>query len=207
MKIISNELIDWANCIEQEINNDKSDWLIPKSDTVKKYLFETGKLQVKSINGNLNYKHVPTMIIESVINDPICLPGFTKTTEFPNYARTLTNDIGPIGLMRIWGLPAGGELLPHKDKFEYHSMVNRNIIIISDNIDKQQTVIINEQYVPTQKGTLFQFDAFNEMHTFNNKSDQPFIFFMFDFWDNDKLSLEKEKIYRPFITPFGDNRQ
>lgn len=190
MKFITDNLIEWANIVEQEIHNEETDWHWPKSQIHQ--IFEQSKM--KFINRNLNYFNLPNMVAHALVDEPEYHPGFIKTLEFCNYVRSLTNDNSPFGRMCVWYLPSGCKLLPHVDNFPYHTKIIRNIFIISINTNNTLEVTINEKNVPIQKGTLFQFNPDIEIHSFSNSSDHPFYFLGFDFWKNDELSILKDEI-------------
>lgn len=197
MKLISNILKLNADIIEQEILSDTSKWVNPNETT---FTFPQVSPQVnyviklKFINGNLNFMNLPNMVVSAIAETQKYHPGLIKTLDFCNYVRALTNDIAPFGRMVVWCIAPNSEITPHMDKFPYHMKVIRNIFVISDNIDNQLQININNQPVPINKGTLFQFRPSEEIHSFINGSDKPFYFLGFDFWNIEELFKERANI-------------
>jgi hypothetical protein len=186
MKIISNNLQEWADIILAEINADENvnDWYWPK--TQHHQIFE--QAWMKFVNRNLNYFSFENMIAQVREGNEFNL-AFLKTLELCRYTRVLSpkHINSPFGRMCIWNLPPNTQLLPHKDNYFYHRFITRNIFIVSDNTDYSMIIKIDKEFAPSQKGSLWQFHPDKELHSFNNTSDRPFYFLGFDFWDEEKL--------------------
>ena len=168
MKLISNTLKLNADIIEHEILSDTTTWINPNE--TKLGFPQASDVNLKFINGNLNFMNLPNMVVSAIAETQKYHPGLVKTLDFCNYVRALTNDIAPFGRMVVWCITPNSEIIPHMDKFPYHMMVIRNIFVISDNIDNQLQININNQPVPINKGTLFQFSPSEEIHSFINSS-------------------------------------
>lgn len=186
MKIIANNLQNWADIIQAEILADEGhgEWFWPKSRSHE--IFE--QAWMKFVNRNLNYFSFPS-IIASVREGNEFNPALKQTLEFCRHVRTLSpiHQKSPFGRMCVWQLPPGKKLLPHRDNYLYHRFITRNIFIISDNDDKSMVIEIENQPAPAEKGTLWQFHPDVELHTFCNNGDKPFYFLGFDFWDERRL--------------------
>jgi hypothetical protein len=152
MKIISLDLQNDADIIKEELTNSKDEWFWPVDKKHK--IFEQARM--KFINRNLNYFNFPSMVAQTMEGNDFN-PELPKTLDFCNKVRTLTGNNGPFGRMCLWELGPGCKLLRHKDDFRYHLYITRNIFIISDNKDANRQIVINNNKVPCEKGTLFQF--------------------------------------------------
>jgi hypothetical protein len=187
MKFIADNLQDWADRIQAEINRDegKHDWFWPKSN--KHEIFE--QAWMKFVNRNLNYFAFES-IIATVKEGHQFNQALPETLAFCRHVRTLSpaHAKSPFGRMCVWQLPPGKKLLPHRDDYLYHRFITRNIFIISDNTDKAMTIQIENKDASAEKGSLWQFHPDVELHTFNNQGDKPFYFLGFDFWDERKLT-------------------
>jgi hypothetical protein len=177
MKIISLDLQNDADIIKEELTNSKDEWFWPVDKKHK--IFEQARM--KFINRNLNYFNFPSMVAQTMEGNDFN-PELPKTLDFCNKVRTLTGNNGPFGRMCLWELGPGCKLLRHKDDFRYHLYITRNIFIISDNKDANRQIVINNNKVPCEKGTLFQFSPAYDWHEFINESDNNFYFLGFDFW-------------------------
>jgi|LakMenE01Jun11ns_1017448.scaffolds.fasta_scaffold9902353_2 hypothetical protein len=178
MKIITNNEIDWANKIEQEILADSAnEWWLPQSSEHK--IFE--QAYMKFVNGNLNYFKFEIMIA-ALLEETNYNKNLTETLNFCNYARLLTGDTGPFGRMCVWKLPPKKELLRHRDNFKYHKHIVRNIFIVSKHSSNNCNISINDKLVDFNQGTLFQFFPATDQHAFANNSDRDFYFVGFDYW-------------------------
>lgn len=182
MQIISTTLADWATIVESEIASDsKSDWFWPKSN--EHQIFEQAFM--KFVNRNLNYFYFESMVAQVTEGNEFN-PNLPKILEFCRSARKLAPKYGyaPFGRMCVWKLPPGMQILPHRDNYSYHRFVMRNIFIISDeDVCKDVVIKIEDTDIDVKKGTLFQFQPAQEMHTFLNNSNKDFYFLGFDFWE------------------------
>jgi hypothetical protein len=186
MQIINTELQDWAKLVETEISaDDTTEWFWPKSN--EHQIFEQAFM--KFVNRNLNYFYFESMIAQ-VREGNEFNANLPKILEFCRYVRTLVPKYrsSPFGRMCVWKLPPGMQILPHRDNYRYHRFVMRNIFIISDtDVCKDVDISIESEKVNVQRGTLFQFQPATELHAFHNKSDKPFYFLGFDYWETQLL--------------------
>ncbi len=187
MKFITDNLQDWADKISAEIDRDEGqhDWFWPKSSEHE--IFE--QAWMKFVNRNLNYFAFDSMIA-SVKEGNEFNKALPITLEFCRHVRTLStvHAKSPFGRMCVWKLPPGKRLLPHRDNYNYHRFITRNIFVISDNDDDSMIINIEGKPAPCKKGALWQFHPDVELHEFHNtSSDRPFFFLGFDFWDERKL--------------------
>lgn len=204
MKIITNNELPWAKTILSEITSDSEQWWCPIND--KHQIFEQSFL--KFVNRNLNYYNISNMLL-SLIEGYQYNKSLTKTLDFCNYSRNLTNDQGPFGRMCVWNIPPGAELLSHRDKFKYHYMIVRNIFIVSDHDNNNSHISIQNKTINYNQGTLFQFQPAIEEHAFKNNSDKPWYFLGFDFWNTEMLfhaikSYDLSKMYNNSIRQQSD---
>jgi hypothetical protein len=183
MQFVSNQLQAWAKTVKEEIEQDeeKNEWFWPKSG--EHQIFE--QADMKFVNRNLNYFYFESMIAHVKEGNEFnkALP---QTLEFCRSVRELAPKYSksPFGRMCVWRLSPGMRILPHKDDYKYHRFVMRNIFVVSeDNICKDVCIKINDEEVNITQGTLFQFSPSGELHEFHNKSDKPFYFLGFDFWE------------------------
>lgn len=186
MQYISENLINDAEIVLSEIQADENinEYFWPVSK--KHQIFE--QAYMKFINRNLNYFYFESMIAQVKEGNEFNA-AFPKTLEFCRKVRKLAPrfDRSPFGRMCIWKLPPGKQLLPHRDAYNYHKFITRNIFIISDNVDNKLKINIENVSVNANKGTLFQFAPSSELHEFINDSNQPFYFLGFDFWHTAQL--------------------
>jgi hypothetical protein len=191
MKIIAEDLHNDADIVLEEILDDIGvhEYFWPKSDIHT--IFE--QAYMKFLNGNLNYFNFPNMIAHALIDGNTFNEAFPKTIDFCERVRTITGNTGPFGRMCVWNLPPGKRLLPHVDNFDYHRQIVRNIFIVSENINDTLEIRIRNTKVKIDKGTLFQFFPARQLHTFINKSENPFYFLGFDYWYEDNLAKESTK--------------
>lgn len=186
MQIITTGLQEWAKIIETEIsNNDSVEWFWPKSN--EHQIFE--QAYMKFVNRNLNYFYFESMIAQVKEGNEFN-PDLPKILEFCRSTRSLAPKYkdSPFGRMCVWKLPPGMQILPHRDNYRYHRFVMRNIFVISDtDVCKDVDIAIENQKVNVERGLLFQFQPATELHAFHNKSDKPFYFLGFDFWENPLL--------------------
>lgn len=188
MQILKRDLKDWADELKFEIESDhKNNWFWPKSN--QHQIFEQARM--KFVNRNLNYFYFESMIAQ-VREGNEFNTNLQKTLNFCNFVRTLSKSHikSPFGRMCVWKLEPGTNILPHKDNYKYHRFITRNIFIISDDdIVKEADVFINSEKVELSKGLLFQFKPDTELHSFHNKSDKPFYFLGFDFWESQLIDV------------------
>jgi hypothetical protein len=176
--------LEWAQILHTEIANNGQSWWNPTNP--HNQVFEQTHMQF--VNRNISAYRFENMLL--------CLqegyewnPHLTKTLQFCEYTRTLTKDKGPYGRMVVWKLPARCELLAHKDVFEYHYHIVRNIFIVSDHCSHNAEIGIDDRKVDFEQGTLFQFYPATETHSFKNNSDRDFYFLGFDYWNPYLLDL------------------
>lgn len=189
MKYISHSLQTDANIIKNEISNSKSDWWVPHSP--RHQIFEQGLM--KFLNRNINCCHFPNMIA-CTVEGYEWNPEFPNTLKFCESIRSTSDAGGPFGRMCVWNIPPHKKLLPHLDSYDYHRSIVRNILIISSNFDNQLKISINCQDIKFDAGTLFQFYPAEEVHAFENNSDDNFYFLGFDIWYKDKLDAGLKSI-------------
>jgi hypothetical protein len=182
MKMIASAEIDWAKLVFNEVVASQDSWWRPVTD--KHQIFE--QAYMKFVNRNLNYYNFKNMLL-SLIEGYEFNKTLPKTLEFCEYVRTLTNDRGPFGRMCVWNIPPRAELLLHKDAFQYHHMIVRNIFILSQHNNNNSEIKIQETSVNYSQGTLFQFSPAIEAHSFKNNSDHSWYFLGFDYWIPEKL--------------------
>lgn len=190
MKLISTILQEEADIIKEEIFKDQNEWFWPVDK--KHEIFEQARM--KFINRNLNYFNFPSMVAQTIEGNDFN-PNLPKTLEFcDGVTRELTNETGPFGRMCVWKMSPGKQILPHKDAYQYHFCIRRNIFVISDNKEDKLKININSEPVLFDKGTLFQFSPATELHEFINNSDDDFYFLGFDFWMPAQLVFEQERL-------------
>ena len=190
MKMIALNLQNDAEIIREEIAKDQNEWFWPVDRNHE--IFE--QAHMKFINRNLNYFNFQSMIAQTIEGNEFN-PNLSKTLEFcDGTVRELTGETGPFGRMCVWKMEPGKQILPHKDAYQYHFCVRRNIFILSDNKEGKLKININSEPVLFDKGTLFQFSPATELHEFINDSDDNFYFLGFDFWMLAHLMFQQERL-------------
>lgn len=177
MKPITFDEIGWAKDVLDEIVNSTDNWWRPMTNSHQ--IFEQARM--KFVNRNLNYFSFENMLL-SMLEGYEFNPQLPKTLEFCEYARILTGDRGPYGRMCVWQILPHAELLPHKDVYKYHSVIIRNIFILSKHNINNSQIEIQGKIVNHDQGTLFQFKPDVELHSFKNMSDEPWYFLGYDYW-------------------------
>ena len=189
MQILTYELQKWAKKVKKEIEADEgiNSWYWPKCQDHE--IFE--QAYMKFVNGNLNPYYFESMI--AAVKEPYKFnPALPEILKFCRYVRTLSPRHGksPFGRMCVWKLPSGTQILTHRDDYKYHRFVTRNIFIVSENeVCKDVEIYIDQKPVDVKEALLFQFSPSGESHAFNNKSDKPFYFLGFDFWETPQLEV------------------
>lgn len=181
--------LNWAKIIKNEIIDDDSDWFYPKGkrpgEPNKISDFELGRMRF--INRNLNYFYYENMLSHALKNDYEYNKFYPNALNFCNEMRIPLNEHGPFGRMCIWKIVPNGFLSPHVDNWEYHSQIRRYIFCISEHEGKDVVIKIQNSVIDVKQGLLFQFNPSRELHEFVNKTDTPWYFLGFDYWDLDKL--------------------
>lgn len=184
--LISSDLKEWSHIIYNEIINDGSDYFWPKSNEHK--IFE--QAYMKFVNRNLNYFDHKNMLAHAVLEEQEYNKNLPKTLEFCNFVKDLVNkNNSPFGRMCVWNIPPKHQILAHIDNFIYHSMITRYIFIVSDHPKDSIIIKINDNFVNSNKGVLFQFYPAFDKHEFINNSDSNFYFLGFDIWNYKKLQV------------------
>jgi mannose-6-phosphate isomerase-like protein (cupin superfamily) len=178
MQIITHALVEYADIVLTEINNNKHiEHYIPYAKDHK--IFEQARM--KFLNRNLNYFYFPNMVAQTVEGNEFN-PAFKNTVDFCNLLRVFRNNTGPFGRMCVWELEPGKSILPHVDNFMYHRHIIRNIFCVTGNNGGNVQIKINSDSVNFRKGTYFQFFPATEYHSFINESNESFYFLGVDFW-------------------------
>jgi hypothetical protein len=186
MKMITKTTLElaWAQKLHAEITNTGQSWW--KVSNSPNQVFEQAYMQF--VNRNLSAYRFENMLL-SLQEGYEWNPHLTETLQFCEYTRLLTGDKGPYGRMCVWKLPSGCELITHRDVFEYHFHIVRNIFIVSDHCSHNATIEMDDHTVDFAQGTLFQFYPAVETHSFKNKSNRDFYFLGFDCWNPYLLDL------------------
>jgi hypothetical protein len=183
--IVKENLLEWADKIKEEIDNDTSSYFHPVSKKHK--IFE--QAYMKFVNRNLNYFDYRNMIANALREEPEFHLGLKKTLEFCNYVKKITGkEDAPFGRMCVWSVPPNHTILPHTDNFTYHTLIDRYIFFVSKHPTDSIIVNINEVRVKSDTGVLFEFSPAFDKHEFVNKSSDRLYFLGFDIWKKDRLA-------------------
>jgi hypothetical protein len=142
--------------------------------------------KMKFVNGNLDPYSFQNMSNHARLKNPRINGAFGKTLEFCNFVRELAGSTSPFGRMCIWQVPPHELISLHVDDHAYHRCVNRWCYFITNSADSTK-VLVSDQVIPSDAGTLFEFRPAPEAHSFSNLSDQTWYFLSFDIWETENL--------------------
>lgn len=186
MRLIKEDLVEWASLLEQEIKNDSSEWFCPKG---KDNLHIFDNAHMKFMNRNLNYTDLSNMVSIACAEKQEWHPGLKKTIEFCKFVRSFEEKDGiPFGRMVIWKVLPHKAILAHNDAYEYHDMIMRYIFFVSKHPDELIDVVINQRKVRSSQGVLFEFNPRREQHKFVNNTNEDLLFLAWDVWDENQLN-------------------
>jgi len=179
--VIKNIDTNWLQLILKEIKEDSNKpWITTASKETS--MFANNKLK------SINYPYLHPTLNLKMMSDirSFCQiyvrPGFNETLNFCKYTQTFANHSGIFGKMAIWKLEPKEEIEPHVDNLEYHSYIQRWIYNL--NLDNSLTdTIIDNSKLELQQGWFFELDL-SLVHSFINKSSEPWYFLTFDTWKN-----------------------
>lgn len=174
-------LIEYADNIRDEILRDEhKEWFIPT-----KRSFINSKM--KFINGNLDPYSFQNMSNHVQLDNPVFNDSFKDALALCNHIRSLINTANPFGRMCIWGVPPRAVITSHVDDHAYHRCVNRWCYFITNSAEESK-VIIGDETINPEVGTLFEFKPATEIHSFQNLSDNVWYFLSFDIWESSGLA-------------------
>lgn len=188
-----------VNVVLGELENDPSDWWLPKSTSHD--IFE--RAWMKFVSGNLNYFDFNNML--NLAEEDPRNPAYTRTYRVCEALRaslrfSLNHAYGPFGRMNLWKVPPKAFIKPHRDDFQYHRCITR--FVVSLNLTKKDTeVVIDKTAVPLDACGMFQFLPATQEHSFKNNSTVDWFFLAFDLWD-----FEKYQLFAPIKRPSFANK-
>lgn len=201
---------DLAKELYEELSAAPGPWPDETDDVKPEYFnraFNTAGL--KFPNGALNYSNFYGMIGHQK-RTPYWNPAYPKSKVFlEEKFREVSGETGLVGRCVFWKVPPHGGVLEHFDAYMYHHLVIRYVIFLNDHPEGTLEVRCNDELLSSKMGDIHKFFPAMEKHSFVSKSDNPWYFLAFDYFDSSRLShfedSDKEIAalndpkFRPFI--------